>query len=89
LENLECSRSDCANWKKNGRCALTDPELHDESCLYFEDVITSLRLKADSVKGILNREETNPYKISQITNKQKKLIELKLEPKLFVLSFKH
>lgn len=74
MENPRCSRPDCANWKKNGRCALTDPELHDESCLYFEDVITSLRLKADAVKGILNKEETNPYKISQIANKQKKKI---------------
>ena len=74
MENPRCSRPDWPNWKKNGRCALTDPELHDESCLYFEDVITSLRLKTDAVKGILNKEETNPYKISQIANKQKKKI---------------
>ena len=75
MENPECKRSDCANWKKIGRCALIDPELMDESCLHFEDVINSLRLKADSVKGILNREEINPYKINQITNKQKKKME--------------
>ena len=75
LENPKCTRSDCANWKKNGRCAQIDPELNDESCLHFEDVITSLRLKADSVRGILNKEEINPYKISQITNTQKKKME--------------
>ena len=74
MENPRCTRFDCANWKKNGHCALTDPELNDASCLHFEDAINSLRLKADAVKGILNREEINPYKISQITTKQKKKI---------------
>ena len=75
MENPECTRSDCANWKKNGRCALIDPELMGDSCLYFEDAVDSLRLRADAVKGILNREEINPYKIGQITNNQKKKME--------------
>ena len=72
MENPVCVRSNCVNWKKNGRCALVDPELTDNYCLHFEDSIDSFRLKADSVKGILNQEEINPYKINQITNQQKK-----------------
>lgn len=47
-----CKHSNCINWKK-GRCALKDPEKEDDSGLHYEDVVDSLRLKADAIKGTL------------------------------------
>ncbi len=47
-----CKRTNCINWKK-GHCALKDPEKNGNSCLYYEDALDSLRLKADAIKGTL------------------------------------
>jgi len=47
-----CNRKNCINWKK-GRCALKDPEKEGDSCLYYENALDSLRLKADAIKGTL------------------------------------
>lgn len=72
MKNTVCNQFNCINWKKNGRCALSNPELGKDYCLHFEDNIDSLRLKADAIKGILNNQEINPYKVSQLIDKQKK-----------------
>jgi len=45
-----CELANCANWRK-GRCTLKDPEKDGDSCLYYEDTLDSLRLKADAIKG--------------------------------------
>ena len=47
-----CDRTNCVNWK-NGRCVLKDPEKDGGSCLYYEDALDSLRLKADAIKRAL------------------------------------
>lgn len=47
-----CDRNNCINWKQ-GHCALKDPEKEDDSCLHYEDVLNSIRLKADAIKGTL------------------------------------
>ena len=47
-----CNRKNCINWKK-GCCALKDPEKEGDSCLYYENALDSLRLKADAIKGTL------------------------------------
>jgi len=47
-----CNRKNCINWKK-GRCSLKDPEKEEDSCLYYENALDSLRLKADATKGTL------------------------------------
>jgi len=47
-----CERMNCVNWRK-GRCTLKDPEKDGDSCLYYEDALDSLRLKADATKGTL------------------------------------
>jgi len=47
-----CERTNCVNCRKR-RCTLKDPEKDKDSCLYYEDALDSLRLKADAVKGTL------------------------------------
>jgi len=47
-----CNHNACINWKE-GRCSIKDPEKEDDSCLYYEDIMNSLRLKADALKGTL------------------------------------
>lgn len=47
-----CNHNTCINWKE-GRCSIKDPEKEDDSCLYYDDIMNSLRLKADALKGTL------------------------------------
>ncbi|MEM2099310.1 MAG: hypothetical protein QXU99_06180 [Candidatus Bathyarchaeia archaeon] len=53
LDYPTCKKKNCINWRE-GRCSLKDPEKTDEFCLNFEDVMDSLRLKADAIKGTLS-----------------------------------
>jgi len=50
-----CKKSNCVNYEK-GRCILKNPEKGEESCLDYEDIMESLRLKVDLFKGTLKRE---------------------------------
>ncbi len=50
-----CKMKNCVNYDK-GRCARKNPEKYDDACLHFEDVMDSLRLKANSLEGTLERE---------------------------------
>jgi len=50
-----CDKTDCVNYKK-GRCTLKNPEKENESCLHYEEIMDSLRLKVDVFKGTLKRE---------------------------------
>ena len=53
-------------------CLDCDREVQNKDyCLHFEDAIDSLKLKADSIKGILHQETTGSYKAIQLTNKKK------------------
>ena len=53
-----CSRKTCMH-PKEGRCSLKNPEQIGVACLDFEDAMDSLRLKADAIKGTLDKSELN------------------------------
>jgi len=55
LDRPFCEKKNCANYMK-GCCALKNPEKDDGSCLHYEDVMGSLRLKTYVFKGLLKRE---------------------------------
>lgn len=50
-----CEKTNCVNYE-NGRCVLKNPEKDKESCLHYEDIMGSLRLKVDVFKGTLKTE---------------------------------
>ena len=72
MPNPLCDKSNCVNWKNNGECALSEPEKSDNNCLHFEDSIESLKLRADSISGIHNKEPISNYKIIKTILKDKK-----------------
>ena len=56
MEYPFCEKTNCVNYK-NERCILKNPEKYDATCLHYEDMADSLRLKADVFKGTLRREQ--------------------------------
>jgi len=46
-----CEKRKCVNYKK-GHCILKNPEKDKESCLHYEEIMDSLRLKVDIFKGV-------------------------------------
>jgi len=50
-----CEKTNCVNHKE-GRCILKNPEKSNESCLHFEDIMDSSRLRVNTFKGTLRRE---------------------------------
>ncbi|MDH5623190.1 MAG: hypothetical protein OEY39_01800 [Candidatus Bathyarchaeota archaeon] len=50
-----CEKTNCVNYKKE-HCTLKNPEKGEASCLHYEDIMDSLRLKADVFRGALKRE---------------------------------
>jgi hypothetical protein len=55
LDHPFCEKKNCVNYRK-ACCTLKSPEKDDGSCLHYEDVMDSLRLKTDVFKGQLKRE---------------------------------
>ena len=55
LDHPFYEKKNCVNYMK-GRCTLKNPEKDDGSCLHYEDVMDSLRLKTDVSKGQPERE---------------------------------
>ena len=58
MDYLPCEKRHCVNWKER-RCSLRNPEKYDDSCLDFEDEMDFMRLKADAIKGTLDKSELN------------------------------
>lgn len=77
MSNPLCNKSDCVNWKSNGECALSDPEKFNNTCLHFEDSFNSLKLRADSISGIHNKDPISNYKIIKTIFKDKKAKNIK------------
>lgn len=50
-----CEKRNCVSYKK-GHCILKTPEKDKESCLHYEEIMDSLRLKVDTFKGGLKKE---------------------------------
>ena len=52
IEKVTCNRDSCVHYRE-GYCTLKNPERNGDNCLYYEDTLSSLRLKVDSFKGSL------------------------------------
>ena len=51
-----CQKTICVNYK-NGFCTQKNPETYDDTCLDYEDIAKSLRLKIRFKKGTLAMEK--------------------------------
>jgi len=51
---LTCDRDSCVN-KRDGYCALKNPEREGDRYLHYEDIMNALRLKVSVFKGTLKR----------------------------------
>ena len=52
MKYYPCKKTNCVNYK-NGFCTQKNPEKYDDSCLDFEDIAKSFRLKIGFKKGTL------------------------------------